>query len=551
MRKAADATNKSGQGGDGRLAAGLATAVMLGLGVLMTAWCLAPRPAHAWPTKYSSCIGCHGAVDATSAIAAAVNGAAVTAVSVAPGGSFEVDWRVTGATGAPGQVGIGMEIALPAGWTVAKGTPNAPAIAGWNTVWDVAGGATGTGWGTANKFSEAAALPASPDAYTINYDATPWDTGIRNAAFDNASAGDRDGTADDMGADAVVTVPAGTAPGSYTVVVLGVGHEGSTKSYVKQNITVTVGSGSDTTRPVISAGFSAVTPSLSRTIAVSGFAATDNTAVTGYLITTSATAPLPTDAGWLASPPASYTVASDGSFTLYPWAKDAAGNVSVVYVAPATVLVDTSAPAVSSTFPANGATDTAINGSVTLNFSEAVNCATVTTGTVTISPAVTWNKTSCSGSQAVFTPAGQAGTTSYTVTAGTGVADAAGNPMAAGYQFSYTTSVPPPNNPPGAPASLAQFQSDGATLLAKGLYTNQTTLVFKGTVTDPDSDSVQLDIEIAGIGAPFAGAPTCSSTLVASGATAAATCSGIPNGRFKWQARATDSNSSTGSWTQY
>jgi hypothetical protein len=62
---------------------------------------------------------------------------------------------------------------------------------------------------------------------------------------------------------------------------------------------------------------------------------------------------------------------------------------------------------------------------------------------------------------------------------------------------------------------------------------------------------VQLEVEIADVSASFTGAPTCSSTLVASGATAAATCSGLTSGRFKWQARSTDSKSSSGSWAQY
>ena len=39
-----------------------------------------------------------------------------------------------------------------------------------------------------------------------------------------------------------------------------------------------------------------------------------------------------------------YTVLSAGSYTLYPWAKDAAGNVSAVFALPRAVVVDTTAP---------------------------------------------------------------------------------------------------------------------------------------------------------------------------------------------------------------
>ncbi len=65
-----------------------------------------------------------------------------------------------------------------------------------------------------------------------------------------------------------------------------------------------------------------------------------------YPITASATPPSAGAAGWTASAPTIYTVASDGSCTLYPWAKDAAGNVSATYGSPASVSVDTSAPTV-------------------------------------------------------------------------------------------------------------------------------------------------------------------------------------------------------------
>lgn len=64
-------------------------------------------------------------------------------------------------------------------------------------------------------------------------------------------------------------------------------------------------------------------------IPITTFTATDNVAVTGYMITESATAPGAGDAGWLGSAPTSYTVPAYASYTLYAWAKDAAGNVSL------------------------------------------------------------------------------------------------------------------------------------------------------------------------------------------------------------------------------
>jgi len=64
-------------------------------------------------------------------------------------------------------------------------------------------------------------------------------------------------------------------------------------------------------------------------ITVTSFKATDDVAVTGYMITESATAPTATASGWKSSAPTSYTVSGKGSKTLYGWARDAVGNVSI------------------------------------------------------------------------------------------------------------------------------------------------------------------------------------------------------------------------------
>lgn len=84
---------------------------------------------------------------------------------------------------------------------------------------------------------------------------------------------------------------------------------------------------SDTTAPTISA-FTIPSTSSNLTVAVTSLTATDDVAVTGYLLTESATAPLAADAGWTSTAPTSYTFSTSGSKTLYAWAKDEAGNVS-------------------------------------------------------------------------------------------------------------------------------------------------------------------------------------------------------------------------------
>ncbi|MEW6418621.1 MAG: Ig-like domain-containing protein [Nitrospirota bacterium] len=196
----------------------------------------------------------------------------------------------------------------------------------------------------------------------------------------------------------------------------------------------------DATAPTVTS-FTATTPSLSLNIPITSFTATDSVGVTGYQITTNSTPPAAGGGGWSGTAPTTYTVGSDGTYTLYPWAKDAIGNVSAVFATPRTVVVDTTPPTVSSTNPSNGATGVTANSPVTINWSENVDCTTVTTSTITISPSVTWTRTSCSGSQAVFSPSGQSSLTLYTVTVSTSVKDANGNAMASNYQFSYTTAA--------------------------------------------------------------------------------------------------------------
>jgi len=101
----------------------------------------------------------------------------------------------------------------------------------------------------------------------------------------------------------------------------------------------------DATAPVVNT-FTVTSPSTSRNIPVTDFTATDDIAVTGYLVTTTATAPAAGASGWSTFPPVTFTVAADGSYTLYPWAKDAAGRVSAVFGTPRNVTVDATAPSV-------------------------------------------------------------------------------------------------------------------------------------------------------------------------------------------------------------
>ena len=65
--------------------------------------------------------------------------------------------------------------------------------------------------------------------------------------------------------------------------------------------------------------------------------ATDNISVTGYLLTTKNEKPMPNDSNWVNEVPNLFNVDAPGSYRIFAWARDAAGNISEA--AGATVIV--------------------------------------------------------------------------------------------------------------------------------------------------------------------------------------------------------------------
>ena len=130
------------------------------------------------------------------------------------------------------------------------------------------------------------------------------------------------------------------------------------------------------------------------------------------------------------------------------------------------VAPDTTAPMVSGTINANGATGVAINTKVGATFSEAMDPLTITTttftlkqGTTAVSGAVTY-----SGVNAVFTPASSlASSTTYTATITTGAKDLAGNALASDFTWSWTTGAAADTT---APTVTGTIQRSGATGVA-------------------------------------------------------------------------------------
>ena len=160
--------------------------------------------------------------------------------------------------------------------------------------------------------------------------------------------------------------------------------------------------------------FSATSPSTSLNIPIPAlsFTASDDVAVTGYKITETSTQPLAADAGWTASAPSTYTVSGDNTYTLYPWVKDAAGNVSALFGSPVNVIVDTTPPTVSSITLVNPSTTAKTTVQFLVTFSEAV------TGIATAD--FTLVKTGSITGQSVTSVSGSGTTRTVTVKTGSG-----------------------------------------------------------------------------------------------------------------------------------
>lgn len=122
---------------------------------------------------------------------------------------------------------------------------------------------------------------------------------------------------------------------------------------------------------------------------------------------------------------------------------------------------DGTAPTVTSVAPANGASNVALTANVTANFSEPLHPATVGAANFALrgpGAALVAASVSYAGTTAVLDPAAAlTPLTTYTATVkggASGVTDAAGNPLAADYTWSFTSAAPPPPPPdqgPGGP----------------------------------------------------------------------------------------------------
>jgi hypothetical protein len=132
--------------------------------------------------------------------------------------------------------------------------------------------------------------------------------------------------------------------------------------------------------------------------------------------------------------------------------KDACGNaLEQDYTWSFTTGADVSAPTVSHTVPARGATGAWLGGHVAVTFSEAVDPLTVNAGTITLGlgSVPVAGSVACSGVTAVFSPvAALAANSLYSGSVTTGVQDLAGNSLVRKYDWTFTTGSAPDMTPP-------------------------------------------------------------------------------------------------------
>jgi len=108
------------------------------------------------------------------------------------------------------------------------------------------------------------------------------------------------------------------------------------------------------------------------------------------------------------------------------------------------------------------------------------------------------------------------------------------------------------NRAPNTPADVSQQRSDGV-IISEGCATPESIIIFKAVVSDPDGDSVRLEIELRRMDEPFIGEPTPEtiSDFVPSGSRVTITRYGLVDGSYKWRYRAKDSKGATSNWVEF
>ncbi len=175
-------------------------------------------------------------------------------------------------------------------------------------------------------------------------------------------------------------------------------------------------------------------------------------------------------------------------------ATDGAGNTGTDRVT-ITRTPETAPPVVKATSPAQGATNVAINASITADFSELLAAATINSSTFLLKDSSNnpiSGTVSYTNPRATFTPTGPLqGSQTFTATITTGVTDLLGNKLLSDRSWSFTTLVLPDTTPPQVastnPLNGASCAPVDATVSATFNESIAGTLVSAGTFTLTDA----------------------------------------------------------------
>ena len=110
------------------------------------------------------------------------------------------------------------------------------------------------------------------------------------------------------------------------------------------------------------------------------------------------------------------------------------------------------------------------------------------------------------------------------------------------------------NTAPIETVAANQFRTNAVTTVSHGSWTNETSVIFKATATDPEGDQYQLEVEVVDNTSPsFSNTATCTSPLTNSGTeTSTGTCGVFSDGTdHKWQYRFVDSLGTATTWTSF
>jgi hypothetical protein len=170
--------------------------------------------------------------------------------------------------------------------------------------------------------------------------------------------------------------------------------------------------------------------------------------------------------------------------TITTGAKDLSGNVlaaNYTWSFTTGTAVDTTAPTVTLTAPANAATGVPVGNKLTATFSKAMDPLTITTTTFTLQQGATAVSGTViySGVTAVFTPTSNlTASTVYTATITIGAKDLAGNALATNYVWTFTTGAAPDTTAPTVITTIPLA-------LATGVATNSAVNATFSKAMDP------------------------------------------------------------------